>query len=123
VTGWLRCAILSPVTLVLGRDPEPLTVLVSPGMDFATTLRAELRGVEAPWPDGTVLELVITHKAVERRWMFTITGAVARLVIPAAELAWVRSKDTGGRAALWLDYEGDGTGAFLWAAGPVVVRG
>jgi hypothetical protein len=129
-TGRALYAILTPVVLVLGRAPAPLTVLLTPGADFTTRIRVQRSGVDEPWPDGTTLTLGIqaNPRGIERRWPFTITGSTATVVIPEADVNGLLGQLTPqARARLWLDY-GDANGRtpegeFLWASGEVQIRG
>lgn len=129
-TGRAPYAILSPVTLVLGRAPEQLVVLLTPGADFTARIRTQRAGVDQPWPVGTTLTLGVqaSPRSTERRWPFTITGATATVLIPEADVNGLISQlAPKARARVWLDY-GDANGRtpegeFLWASGEVQVRG
>jgi hypothetical protein len=102
--------------LVLGRAPDPLTILLTPGAEFTARLVSRRHGIEQPWPEGTRLTLAIQAGArqAEQRWDFTVTGAVAEL-IPRLT--------TKARARLWLAPPGEAGGEFLWASGGVQIRG
>jgi hypothetical protein len=51
--------------LVLGRAPDPLTILLTPGAEFTARLVSRRHGIEQPWPEGTRL----TTKARARLWL------------------------------------------------------
>jgi hypothetical protein len=112
--------------LVLGRAPDPLTILLTPGAEFTARLVSRRHGIEQPWPEGTRLTLAIQAGArqAEQRWDFTVTGAVADLLIPEDDLAELIPRlTTKARARLWLAPPGEAGGEFLWASGGVQIRG
>lgn len=126
VSAALRCAILSPVVLTLGRSPEPLMVLLTPKADFTARLHCRNGTEDQPWPVDTVLALGIRIQGQpERRWTFEINGAVAELTVPEADVNQVIAQMGRAKALgrLWLEYTTNAQGEFLWASGPVQVLG
>lgn len=96
------------MSVTLGRTPEKLKVVVSPGGNFVSGIR---RADASPWPAG--VQLVLDFGAVE--WVAENTDDLALWSKPAADVdAMIASRPRG--VQLWYI---DGASRLLWATGAV----
>jgi hypothetical protein len=107
-------------TLDLGTSPDTLTVHLSPGADFESTLvLLDDDGVETDWPVGTAITLRFSKSAAaEVTWSATITDAEATF---DEDKATVDSLIAENRETVRLYYV-NGTDDVLWASGKVKVH-
>ncbi len=96
-------------TVVLGRTPAPLQVLLIPGDPFVCSLT---RDDGLSWTDLPHIEL-----GTAAAWVATGSGAVATFNIPSATVdAVIASAPTSGRLVARLT-----VGGLVWASGSVFV--
>lgn len=103
------------MTLTLGADVDDLTVRLTRGADFHTTLR----NTDGPWPTGTTISLRFGPTSTPTHtWDATITGADAVFDIDKTDVDAVLAASTP-KARL---YYVNGDIEMCWAAGQVSVR-
>jgi hypothetical protein len=107
-------------TLDLGISPDTLTVHLSPGADFESTLvLLDDDGAEQDWPVGTVITLRFAKSAAaDVTWTATITDAEATFDVDKAAVDSLLAEN---REKVRLYYV-NGTDDLLWASGKVAVH-
>lgn len=101
------------IPLILGRAPEPLSVLLTRGGSFTARLQCKNdAGEVVNWPASSTLRLRLSHSGQEWSWPWSISGPTATLSVPATTIAELPNREL--RAQLWLNY---GDGEFLWCSG------
>lgn len=108
------------MSISLGAEPDTLTVHLSVGADFNSTLvLLDDAGAEVDWPVGTVITLRFARTTVvEETWTATITGAEATF---DKDKAVVDATIAANRRNVRLFYV-NGAEDLLWASGTVAVH-
>lgn len=108
------------MAISLGAEPDTLTVHLSPGADFDSTLvLLDDDGAETDWPVGTVITLRFAKTAAtETVWTATIDGAEATFSVDKATVDTLLAQN---RKTARLYYV-NGTDDLLWASGSVSVH-
>lgn len=97
------------MSVQLGYSPTPMSLTLSPGSDFVTTLVSQ----DGNWPTTAVISIEVG----DATWTATLNLTEARFEVDQVAVdAVIAAKPT--RFALWYE---DGTTRLLWGTGPVVV--
>ena len=105
-------------TLELGKAPDDLKIIITPGMPWEGSVVATLNKAPWVWPIGTTLTLVTNSQSGD------LLSFVA--VLDEANATWtLAAEDTGSIADLThshIDVQYPGKTPFRWASGKVVHR-
>lgn len=99
--------------ITLGSAGDDLSIAVPVDADFVTTITSTIS-----WPTGTTVELHFINQSTDVPivWVATVSGSSVTFNIPAATVQAVVAAQL---SIARLIYKPGGTGAILWAHGPV----
>lgn len=105
------------MALILGKSPDGLSIILTPGFAFTATIRAMKNGDSWNWPTGSVLTLVISDDDGEKRVDGVVDGPNVTWSLTEQEVAEVENMTKAHIIIAYPELR-----PFCWAKGSVSKR-